>query len=126
MILLDTHAFLWMHQNNSRLSKKAKDILSQCSMYSISAFTPLEIALLVKKGRIDVPCTPDIWFRGLFKVPRLRILPLTPSIAIRSVELPMHKDPADRIIVATALEHGLSLISVDEKIHASGLVSVVW
>jgi PIN domain nuclease of toxin-antitoxin system len=85
----------------------------------------LEIARKARTGEIDLAPDPASWLKELGH--RFRILPLTPRIAWRSVELAWpHKDPADRLICATALEHKLPLITHDQEITRWGGVPVVW
>lgn len=74
--------------------------------------------MLLSKGRLQMAITAREWVRRSEALGLLDFVPVSNSIALRSVELEMHADPADRIIVATALELGLELLTKDEKLHA--------
>jgi PIN domain nuclease of toxin-antitoxin system len=84
----------------------------------ISAISCWEVAKLVERGRLELPCSVREWFEQALAYPGIRILELTPEIAIASTQLPgeFHRDPADQIIVATARINDCPLITSDEKI----------
>jgi PIN domain nuclease of toxin-antitoxin system len=125
--LLDTHAVLWIAEASPRLSPKVRTLAGKCAAedFGIAAISLLEIARKARTGEIDLSPDPASWLEDLDH--RFRILPLTPRIAWRSVELDWpHKDPADRLICATALEHKLPLVTHDQEITRWGGVPVVW
>jgi PIN domain nuclease of toxin-antitoxin system len=73
-----------------------------------------EIALAQQRGRLELPCTANQWFQEALKPADITLFPLTPEIACRAVELsPIHKDPFDRVIIATTLEYKAKLASID-------------
>ena len=125
--LLDTHAVLWIAESSPRLSPKIRTLAGKCDAddFAVAAISLLEIARKARTGEIDLSPDPTSWLEDLSH--RFRILPLTPRIAWRSVELDWpHKDSADRLICATALEHKLPLITHDQEITRWGGVPVVW
>lgn len=125
--LLDTHAALWVAESSPRLSSRVRTLARNCSadQFGIAAISLLEIARKARTGEIDLQPDPAVWLDDLGL--RFSILPITPRVAWRSVELDWpHKDPADRLICATALEHDLSLITHDQEISRWGGVPVVW
>lgn len=125
--LLDTHAVQWIAESSPRLSAKVRTLAGKCDAedFSISAISLLEIARKARAGEIDLAPDPSSWLEDLSH--RFRILPLTPRITWRSLELAWpHKDPADRLICATALEHKLPLVTHDPEITRWGGVPVVW
>jgi PIN domain nuclease of toxin-antitoxin system len=125
--LLDTHAVLWIAESSPRLSAKVRTLAGKrdADDFAVAAISLLEIARKARTGEIDLAPDPAAWLEDLGH--RFRILPLTPRIAWRSVELDWtHKDPADRLICATALEHKLPLITHDQEITRWGGVPVVW
>ena len=83
-----------------------------------SVFSVWEVAMLVSKKRLAMSHSPHDWLNRLPSIPTLHLLPATPQILIDSTQLPgtFHGDPADRIIVATARAHDLTLLTTDEKI----------
>ena len=86
----------------------------------ISAISCWEVAKLVEYGRLTLPCPPDEWFEQALAYPGIRLLELTPRIALESTRLPgtFHRDPADQLIVATARVYNCPLVTMDERIRA--------
>lgn len=84
--------------------------------------------MLVAKNRIGLSMDVQIWMSLAFQHPKVKLLPLTPEIAVLSTRLPgeFHGDPADRLIVASSLLHQVPLISKDEKITRWGYLPVIW
>jgi PIN domain nuclease of toxin-antitoxin system len=84
----------------------------------VSAITPWEVAMLVSKGRLTLATDVMDWVREALKIPGLTLVPLEPEIAVNSTRLPweMHPDPADRILVATALHLGATLVTADRAL----------
>jgi PIN domain nuclease of toxin-antitoxin system len=118
---------LWIAEASPRLSPKIRTLAGKCDAedFAVAAISLLEIARKARTGEIDLSPDPTSWLEDLSH--RFRILPLTPRIAWRSVELDWpHKDSADRLICATALEHKLPLITHDQEITRWGGVPVVW
>ncbi len=125
--LLDTHAVLWIAENSSRLSGVVARLVQAhpATDFGVAAITTLEIARLGRAGEVDLKPSPAEWLEDMPH--RFSILPLTPTIAWRCVSLEWaHKDPADRLICATALEHKLTLITNDKEITRWGGVPVFW
>lgn len=125
--LLDTYAVLWIAESSPCLSPKIRTLAGKCDAedFAVAAISLLEIARKAHTGEIDLSPDPASWLEDLGH--RFRILPLTPRIAWRSVELDWpHRDPADRLICATALEHKIPLVTHDQEITRWGGVPVVW
>ncbi len=115
MIVLDTHIWhWWVNQISERLSSHIVDLIECEDTVGVSAISCFEMAWLTRHGRIDLGMTYDEWFSLIDSQNTTIFLPVTPSIASRAVALPEHhRDPQDRIIIATALEYGARLISFD-------------
>ena len=130
MILLDTHAWIWMLAAPSELSRKAKRAIDKAEgdgMIRVASISVWELFMLVKKNRLKLTQPPEAFLEATARDARLRITPLDASIARRSVLLPdIHNDPADRMILATAAETGSRLISRDTRFMEYGIVSVIW
>ena len=125
--LLDTHAALWIVESSARLSPRVRTLARThaAESFGVAAISLLEIARKARTGEIVLDPDPALWLEDLAH--RFQILPLTPAIAWRSVGLDWgHKDPADRMICATALEHKLSLVTQDNAIVGWGGVPVFW
>jgi PIN domain nuclease of toxin-antitoxin system len=125
--LLDTHAALWIAEASPRLSPRVRTLAlhHDADAFALAAISLLEIARKAHDGEIVLAPDPADWLDDLAH--RFQVLPVTPQIAWRAVSLDWaHKDPADRLIVATALEHKLTLITHDKEISRWGGVPVVW
>jgi len=128
VILLDTHTWLWWVQGTSTsLPAKAAERIRTADVVAVASVSCLEVAWLAKKGRIVLPGTVESFFEAALGKAGLQLLPLTPSIAAKSAALSdIHRDPIDRVIVATAIEHGAELVSKDELIANYPGVQVLW
>lgn len=132
MIAVDTHVLVWLATGaRQMISKKAmKRITEELDRGEIwvSAISAWEIAMLVERERLILSVDVESWLGKVNEIDAIRFQPVSNKIAIESVRLPgeFHKDPADRIIVATARTMGLALITADEKIQAYPHVNTIW
>lgn len=130
MILVDTHVAMWMAYDSDRISQTAKAAIvgarGNAETLAISGVSLLELATLASKRRIHLDTSVETFMQDIES--RFVVLPITGRACARAVELPaaFPKDPADRIIVATALVEGLSLITADREIQRSKLVRIIW
>jgi PIN domain nuclease of toxin-antitoxin system len=120
-LLLDTH--VWVRYINGTPSLKLAAVHTiesarRTGSAYVSVISIWEIALLVRKGRLDLPFGVERWVQRAFELPGIQLATLTPQIAIESVQLPdsLNKDPSDRILVATARIQGLKLMTRDKDI----------
>jgi len=121
MLVLDTHALIWAHTGVRIPKKVAKQIeaAGQGNELFISAITPWEIALGVRRGRIKIAGDVLAWIADSLDALSAVVASLEPAIAVDAVELAWdHTDPSDRIIVATARRLGASLVTADTAILA--------
>jgi PIN domain nuclease of toxin-antitoxin system len=117
--------------NPDRLSRKARSAIANSAEYTellLSAISPWEFSKLLEKGRLGIACDPEEWLRDALAIPKLRIVPLTPTIAYKSTVLPQpfHDDPADQIIAATAREENAVIITKDGPIRSYRHVKTLW
>lgn len=128
MILLDTHAWVWWAANPDNLSTCARRTIEDEDVLGVSAISLWEVAMLVKKGRLRVDRDALLWLKQALTRPRVTLVPLSPEIAAASMALqePFHGDPADRIIVATAIESRCALATKDERIVRWSHVRTIW
>lgn len=122
-VLLDTHIWVKYQNGSSDILASSKPVIESAADQGgvfVSVISVWEIALLVRLGRLSLNEGVDRWTHEALSKPGINLLPLTPEIAIASVDLPepMHKDPADRILVASARVEGLALITRDRDILA--------
>lgn len=125
LVLLDTHAFIWLLNGSERLGRKARKAVQRSlgeAAVLVSAISPWEIAMLVGKGRLVLDRDVGEWLTTALALPGVRLEPLSPEIAVASTRLPgsLHADPADRIIAATARHLGASLVTEDRLLLAYG------
>lgn len=125
VVLLDTHALVWLLSGNARLglrSREAIDVAAKVNKLVVSAITPWEIALLVAKGKLTLGQDVGAWITEALSQPGIRLEPLAPEIAVASTRLPwdIHSDPADRIIVATVRHIDAVLVTADQALLAFG------
>jgi PIN domain nuclease of toxin-antitoxin system len=118
VILLDTHAAIWVLRDDAALGKKARDAAIAAladGELAISAISFWEIALLIAKRRLRSLDDPGETRLQMMRA-GIREVPLTGEIAIVAVHLDLHSDPADRFIAATAMVHNAALMTADETL----------
>ena len=131
MIVLDTHAWIWWISDPMLLSPRAQKLIAgemdKNTVY-ISSISAWEIAQLVERGRLQLTMDVADWIAKSELLPFFKFVPVDNSIAVKSVRLPapLHNDPADRIIIATALSLGAQVITKDKKITQYPHVTTVW
>lgn len=131
MIVLDTHAWVWFVSNPELLSKRAKESLDAAvedNALLISSISAWEVALLVARKRLTLRLELSDWIAKSEMLPFVKFIPVDNSVAVKSVNLPqpLHSDPADRIIIATAISWGVPLVTKDEKILDYPHVQTIW
>ncbi|OGA40256.1 MAG: hypothetical protein A3G24_27505 [Betaproteobacteria bacterium RIFCSPLOWO2_12_FULL_62_13] len=131
MIVLDTHVFVWWLMQSPKLSARAKREIRRATRVRsivVSAVSIFEIATVVRRGRLQLGTTVDQWLDTAKSLPELHVEPVTDQIARLAGgfadQLP--GDPADRIIVATALTLHAKLVTADDRLRQSQKVETVW
>ncbi len=127
MIVLDTHTWLWWLTDDGRLSARAAALLERDTDVVVPGIVLWELAMLVAKGRLALDRELLAFLRSGLGWEGVRLQPITPEIAARTATLPpsFHGDPADRLIVATALELGAPLATRDERITSAAIPGLV-
>jgi len=131
MIILDTHVWIWWVSSPDLLSPEARTLIDKAVVGKkiyISSMSVWEVAMLVVKGRLQLAMDVGDWIRASEALPFIHFVPVTNAIALKAVRLPLKSliDPADRIIIATALVLDLVLITKDKKIRKEALVKTAW
>ena len=131
MIVLDTHAWIWWVASPDEISRAAGEEIDRAMEREeilISSISCWEIALLVRKGRLELTIPVEDWIARSEALPFVRFVPLDNRIALRANYLPgeIHDDPADRIIIATALTLGAPLVSKDTRIRDYPHIETIW
>jgi len=124
--LLDTHIWLWSLLEQNKLKQKVIEVLqnSQNELF-LSPISIWETLILAEKQKIKINLPAQEWIQEALKRGRVQEIPLSNAIALKSrlIVLP-HQDPADRFIAATAWEHDMTLITVDEHLRKSTQIKV--
>ncbi len=123
--LLDTHVWIWTQEQPETIGAKTRALLETTSDdLCVSAVSSLEIARLVSGRLLELQGNLDRWVRTAIDSIEARSLDVDHRVAIEAYKLPgrFHKDPADRMLVATARIHGLTLVTADERILSSRAV----
>lgn len=132
-LLLDTHAAIWAAEDQP-IAAAAKEAIEDAYRAGraifVSAITAWEIGLLVSRNRLGLSTTPERWFQRLLAIEGMQLAGLSPEILIASSLLPGEppRDPADRIILATARDLSATLITRDRlllKYGEAGQVSTI-
>ncbi len=123
LILLDTHVLIWLTMEPARIGESTAEIIRGETIAQSVLFSPIstwEVSMLVDKRKLDLGSSMRVWVKRLLVMAGVNIASLTPEIAAEAGELlpPIHGDPADRIIIATARALGCPLITADRKILA--------
>lgn len=131
MIVLDTHVLVWWVADAKKLSRKARETIkkeAEKGELLVSSISVWEIYILVKKGRLELTMDVEAWMEKVESLPYLRFVPVDNWIAAKSVTLPgkFHSDPADRMIIATALASGARLATSDKRIRNYQHVRSLW
>jgi PIN domain nuclease of toxin-antitoxin system len=132
-LLLDTHAAIWITEDQPLAAAAVEAIDAAYRVGStvfVSAITAWEVGLLVSRNRLSLVAKPERWFQRLLAIPGVQLAELSPDILIASSFLPDQppRDPADRIILATARDLGAALITRDRlllKYGEDGHVSTI-
>jgi len=130
MILLDTHVWWWALNEPKKLSNKAYKIIKENppDKRAIASISMWEFSMMVKTGKVEIKIPTDQWLDQAVNTTGIEVYDLNPRVAAESCNLPgeFHKDPADRIITATARVNDITLITKDKKIIDYPYVRTVW
>ena len=128
MVLLDTHTLLWWTLDPEKLSKKASARCSEIIKTGsfISAITIWEIGIKIKNGALDIGMSIEDYLNKLNEMNCVEIISVDEKIWIESIKLNWaHRDPADRVIVATAILKAIPIVTKDEKI-STFYTNTIW
>jgi PIN domain nuclease of toxin-antitoxin system len=126
-VLLDTHAFLWATLDSPRLSTRARELLDDVSNeLLLSAASAAEIAMKVRRGKLELPEDPGRWFHMRRLAFGAREVPITIDHALAAGALPrFHADPFDRILIAQAQAESVPILSADTMLQRYE-VEILW
>ena len=118
-ILLDTHVWIWSQQEEERFGAEARSMLiNEENKLFVSSISSLEIARLVWRERLTLAGQLRTWISETLNKLQAETIPITHEIALAAYELSgeLHRDPADSILIATAVVHNLTLLTADNRI----------
>lgn len=129
MILLDTHALIWLAFEPAKLSKAAREAIRESTRtggLGISAITLWEAAWLVTHRRVDFTGTADAFLEEISS--RTAVFPITKQVALLANQLPAtySRNPSDRLIGATAMSEGIALVTKDRTIRSCEQIKTIW
>lgn len=121
-MILDTCAVLWLASGAGKLSRSALKAINESPAVYVSSISGFEIALKVSRGKLGLPCAPKEWFERVVQHHSLTLLPLGLEICLTAAGLPpVHSDPCDRFIIATAKLHELTVVTADQRFEEYGI-----
>lgn len=131
LIVLDTHALVWWLAQAPELSAAAKRAIQKHTgkgQIVASAISVLEIATAVRRGRLQFTVPLEQWLADMRSIPELHLEAVSADIAALAGSLPepMHGDPADRVIAATATKLGAALVTADDRLRSNRSLRTIW
>lgn len=128
MLLLDTHALVWLASDQEQLTDRGRALIRESAgRLFMSAISSLEIALLVKRSRLQLPLPPEQFVAESLRHHGINEIPVDSAIALAAAALPdIHNDPFDRILAATAIVQRLNLLSKDTVLPRYPGLRVIW
>ena len=129
MIVLDTHALLWWALDPDKLSDEAKCVCKEMEVSGgfASSISLWELGVKVKRGKLELGLSIDEFARRIERGGVVELVPVDTTLWLRSLSLKWdHRDPADRVIVSTALLKGHRLLTKDQTLHRFNEVETIW
>lgn len=124
-VLVDTCALIWLAVGDTKLSRRAREVIRESEVLCFSSISIWEIARKVKSGDLEIPVTPLRFADLLVKQYGMREMPLNNAVMLRASALPeIHKDPEDRFIIATALLNDRVIATGDRRFAAYGVETI--
>ena len=124
-VLCDTCTLIWLATGDAKLSRKARIAIHEAELLCFSSISIWEIARKVKAGELEIPVSPAVFTNMLVKQYSMKELPLDNAVMLRSSALPeIHKDPADRFIIATALLNDCVVVTGDRRFQEYGVETI--
>jgi PIN domain nuclease of toxin-antitoxin system len=121
-VLLDTCALLWLAHDQVKVSEKTLRRIDEAPVVFISAVSGFEIGLKHRAGKLQLPAPPREWIKEILRHHHIDVIGLDLEICIKATELPpIHKDPCDRFIIATALTRQLAVVTADQRFIEYGV-----
>jgi PIN domain nuclease of toxin-antitoxin system len=124
-VILDTCALLWLAQGGGQLSAPTRKRIDDEPAIYVSAISGFEIGIKYQKGKLELPAQPADWFAAVLDHHDIQVLPLDLAVCLRATELPaIHGDPCDRLIIATAQQHRMPVVTGDPIFKQYGIAVI--
>lgn len=124
-MILDTCALLWLAQGGGQLSALARKRIDEEPAIYVSAISGFEIGIKHQKGKLELPAQPADWFAAVLDHHDIQVLSLDLVVCLRAAQLPaIHGDPCDRLIIATAEQHRMPVVTGDPVFRQYGITVV--
>ena len=121
-MILDTCALLWLVSGGGKLSRGTLKEIQESPAIYVSAISGFEIAIKASRGKLQLSHAPQEWFEKIIEHHGLTVLPLQLNICIAAAQLPpIHNDPCDRFIIASAKLNDLTVVTTDENFEKYGV-----
>ena len=122
MILLDTCGLLWLASEPEKLSQEARHRIEDAAVVYVSAITGFEIGLKQKSGKLRLPGPPQEWLKAVLEHHDISVVELGLDVCVKATQLPpIHKDPCDRFIIATAMQMEVPVVTTDGRFAEYGI-----
>lgn len=126
-MILDTCVLLWMAGSPAKLSADARAALVPNGDFYVSAISAFEIAIKHRKKKLQLPMPPWQWFQEATRLLHVKEIPVSAKIAALSTQVEVsHADPCDRIIIASAIENSMPVITSDHLIRDCKQIQTIW
>lgn len=129
MILLDTHVWIWLLDTPEKIPPATRELIETDPLIAISSVSCWEVAMLCSKNRLQLPLPLDQWIRQTLRADNFEIIPLSAEAAVlaggNTIDWP-HSDPSDRMIVSTAIDLDIPLVTADQKIQSIEGFASIW
>jgi PIN domain nuclease of toxin-antitoxin system len=128
VVLLDTHAWIWLVDRPSRLSTEARALVEADEQLGVASISGWEVGMLHRRGRIGLDRPVADWVAQALGRPGIAEIPLTVPVALAAAMLPedFPQDPADRLIYATARAQGAALVTKDARLRTFDPAGTIW
>jgi PIN domain nuclease of toxin-antitoxin system len=121
-MILDTCALLWLATGSAELSEATRALIEASPEITVSAISAHEIGQKYQIGKLRLPATPSKWFYTITAHHRLSVIDISAEVCLRATELPeIHKDPFDRMIIATAMKKHCAVVTKDSIFSRYGI-----
>ncbi|MEE9369468.1 MAG: type II toxin-antitoxin system VapC family toxin [Pontiella sp.] len=115
-LFLDTCALVWLVQGSAQLREEVRAAIDEADSVFVSAITAWEISLKAEHGQLELPSDPERWFNEALDAHSLTLYPLSIAVLTNATRLPeVHRDPADRFIIASAIQENCPVVTADGK-----------